>query len=466
MSLNLFDLPNVDYRYEASREVRFRPALTGLNPISFNIPASEDFYDLGEAKLIIECRLTHPSTGYTGIEVQASGARSASDGNDTRNMAIQNNFAHTIFRQMDLKFNQVLMTQQTNQYHQDAYLKTLLNFSQEEGKTKLAAQGWVNQVNPTAELIAAAANSDKLTEAEGKGAFEALEEITKPLQLKRWATFVVKPNLTAFQTGKALVPGVQIDLDCYLNSNLIYLYGTPNKGTLTDKKFPYFTASDFKVELSMRKLTLNSSIYVKLAKERQLSKQAVPYPVVRSELRTLSIPSGSTFWEQDNIFLNRLPDRNIVALVHTDGFNGKINRSCFAYEKFKLAEIIQTVEGEEYPYKTLKLSNVNDQESGTDLLGYDRFLTASEGYYKDGSPMVQPGDWGHGKNCTLFMFNNVPSGKADNAEYRNPRQSGNVRLQLLFSAATTNNITVMVWSEYENVFEINNLGGVKYNILD
>lgn len=100
------------------------------------------------------------------------------------------------------------------------------------------------------------------------------------------------------------------------------------------------------------------------------------------------------------------------------------------------------------------------------MLGYDRFLTASEGYYKDGSPMVQPGDWGHGKNCTLSMFNNVPSGKADNAEYRNPRQSGNVRLQLVFSAATTNNITVMVWSEYENVFEINNLGGVKYNILD
>ena len=83
MSVNLFDLPNVDYRYEASREVRFRPALTGLNPISFNIPASEDFYDLGEAKLIIECRLTHPGTGYTGNEVQASGARSAGRATDS-----------------------------------------------------------------------------------------------------------------------------------------------------------------------------------------------------------------------------------------------------------------------------------------------------------------------------------------------------------------------------------------------
>ena len=29
MSLNLFDVPDVDYRYEASRDVAFQPALTG-----------------------------------------------------------------------------------------------------------------------------------------------------------------------------------------------------------------------------------------------------------------------------------------------------------------------------------------------------------------------------------------------------------------------------------------------------
>ena len=57
--------------------------------------------------------------------------------------------------------------------------------------------------------------------------------------------------------------------------------------------------------------------------------------------------------------------------------------------------------------------------------------------------MLLPSDWGQGKNSTLFMFNNVPSGKADDPQYRNPRQSGNVRLVIDFAAAVNHNITVL-----------------------
>ena len=39
-----------------------------------------------------------------------------------------------------------------------------------------------------------------------------------------------------------------------------------------------------------------------------------------------------------------------------------------------------------------------------------------------------------------------------------------VRLVIDFRAAVNHNITVLVWSEYENVYEINHLGGIKYNI--
>ena len=117
--------------------------------------------------------------------------------------------------------------------------------------------------------------------------------------------------------------------------------------------------------------------------------------------------------------------------------------------------------GEEYPYRTLELIGDKDYQ---DLLGYDRFLSAMGAYTEDKILMMLPSDWGQGKNCTLFMFNNVPSGKADDPQYRNPRQSGNVRLVIDFNAAVGHNITVLVWSEYENVYEINSLGGIKYNI--
>ena len=65
-------------------------------------------------------------------------------------------------------------------------------------------------------------------------------------------------------------------------------------------------------------------------------------------------------------------------------------------------------------------------------------------YNEDKIPMLLLSDWGQGNNCTLFMFNNVPSSKAGDPQYRNPRQSGNVRLVIDFRAAINHNITVLV----------------------
>ena len=63
MSLNLFDVPVVDYRYEAKRYVPFKPANTGKRPILFTVPASDDYYDLNECFLEVKVRLNTEGTG-------------------------------------------------------------------------------------------------------------------------------------------------------------------------------------------------------------------------------------------------------------------------------------------------------------------------------------------------------------------------------------------------------------------
>ena len=87
-----------------------------------------------------------------------------------------------------------------------------------------------------------------------------------------------------------------------------------------------------------------------------------------------------------------------------------------------------------------------------------------DAYNENKIPVMLPSDWGQGNNCTMFMFINVPSGKADDPQYRNSRQSANVRLMIDFRATVNHNITLLVLSEYENVYEINHLEGIKYNI--
>ena len=119
MSLNLFDVPDVDYRYEAKRHVPFKPANTGKRPILFTVPSSEDYYDLNECFLDVK------------VSLNTEGA--ASTANLTKYVYCVNNFGHTLLNQMNVHFNGVLMSEQSNAYHQKAYMETLLNYNREEG---------------------------------------------------------------------------------------------------------------------------------------------------------------------------------------------------------------------------------------------------------------------------------------------------------------------------------------------
>ena len=150
--------------------------------------------------------------------------------------------------------------------------------------------------------------------------------------------------------------------------------------------------------------------------------------------------------------------------MHTDNFNGAIDRYPFAYERLDVSQVRQVVNGEDYPYRALELSTAAGQLGSTDLEGYERLMTAMSMGKEQFTPMVRSSDWGEGKTCTVFLYNNVPGDNPNDGKHRNPPQTENVRLQLDFAAATTHNITVIVWSQHENVFEVNDLGGVKYNI--
>ena len=233
MSLNLFDIPDIGYSYEAKRWIPFKPANTGTRPILFTVPAGDDYYDLNETKLEIKVRLN--TAGTQGIS-SAEGA--PSDANNTKFVYCVNNLGHSLFNQMNVSFNGVLMTEQSNAYHQKAYLETLQNFNRQEGETTLAAQGWVNELNVKEELTPTnATNDDEPNPAAWRGK-TGVKALTSRLLGKAYHTFIIKPHIAVFRTGKCLVPNVQIDLELYLNDSNMFLFGTPDTTTTVNKKIP------------------------------------------------------------------------------------------------------------------------------------------------------------------------------------------------------------------------------------
>ena len=325
----------------------------------------------------------------------------------------------------------------------------------------MAAQGWVNELNVRDSLTPTNAGNHDTPNPNNWSGKAGLKALTIRLLGKAYHTFMIKRHVSVFKTGKCLAPGVQIDLEWYLNDNTMFVFGTPDTTTTVNKKIPTLEDNDLFVTLWMKKVTLNASVYARLQKERTLTKnKKVQYPVVHSEIRTCSFDGNSTRWEQDNVFLKKVPIKVIIGLTHSTNYNGILQHYPYAYEKFGDTRARQTIDSEEYPYIALKLTG---NSFAGDLVGYDRFLTASGAYKHHKVPMLLPEDWGQGKNCTLFVFNKVAGG-ADDPTYINPRLTGNVRYQIDFRAAVGHNITVVIWSEYENIYEIDQWGGILYSI--
>ena len=460
-SFDLFTLPPIDYSYEAHRFVPYNPTLTGIDPITFAIPATEGFVDLADSRLIIKVRLNHPHTGYDGLHMDDATASTATE---TRNTLVSNNFGHTLFKQIDLTLNGTLITPQGGNYHHLAFLQTLMEYSRADGETKLVPQGWVNEFNLPRTVARTSGTDDHPTAGEMSTIAPKTYALTGLLQQKRWFTFVIRPHLPVFSSGRLLVPGVELKLDLHLNPSSQLFFQTANLDAAATRKLPIIRADDIKVQLLLKNVNLNASTHLGLQKKRASAKAIVHYPVVRGDIRTFSIPQGTTQWQQDNLSLGRIPDEVILVFMHSEVYNGNSERYTFAYERNGVKRISQSVNGEEYPYKALELSTETNNTNSADYMAYERMLTSMAVMHNRKEPMILPSEWGDGKKLNLFYFNNVPGGDPNNPFVRNPRQHGNVRYTVEFNAATTYNITVLVYSSMEHDLRISNQGGVQYDV--
>ena len=323
---------------------------------------------------------------------------------------------------------------------------------------KMARPCWFNQVDFPPQWTdnntnsAAPHNDYRDLPANHKGALAAMVAETAKYAAGVTHSLVFTPHLEVFHTGKLLVPGIEIKMKFHFNGPSLFFNGVALAGRLME--------GDVKLQFHLCQLRLNDAIYHSLSEKRHNEGQVAAYPTVRSEIRTFSMQNNLVRFDIPNLFQNRIPDRLIVGLLDSRAFNGDVARDPFCFQKFGLTSIKQIVKGEEYPYETLQLVHNNGTR---DNLGYFRFLQASGAWCKKKGNMVELGDWGHRKNCTLYMFDNVANGCAD-SQNLNPKQTGDLQLVLEFGAAPGVNITVLVYGEFENLLEIDRNGAVLYNI--
>ena len=115
-SLQLFQVPVTDVSIVKSKWVDYEPIQSGTNPIK---PLS-DYIDINKTELRFVVKITK---------------RNGGDLEEGKKYTLTNNALHSIINQFTIKIKETLVTEQSDAQAYNAYIMTLINFTEQAKKS-------------------------------------------------------------------------------------------------------------------------------------------------------------------------------------------------------------------------------------------------------------------------------------------------------------------------------------------
>lgn len=421
--LDLFNILPTQTSIEGGSYMEYNPisTLSDGAPIEFVISGSgQDYIDLANTQLY--------------VKVQIRGADNAVIDNTAR-VGPVNLLLHSLFTEIDIKLNDVLITSTNNTYAYRAYLETILSYGDDAKSTHLTGSlfykdqaGAMDTANP----LDAAAN----------------------VGLKKRHAFFAEGNTVdimgrihadIFYQQKYLLNDVTMRIRLVRNrNNFTLMSSTPNENykiSITDCK------------IFVRKVKLLPSVFV--AQARALEGATAKYPVRRVICKTFTVPTGNLDCSHENIFSGQLPTRLVLGCVDNDAFNGSYEKNPFNFKHFNLTQLKVYMDGQQHYVRPLEL-NFDARQY---ITGYMSLFSGTGMHYSDEGNGINRDEYGQG--YTLYAFDLTPD--LAEADHFNLIKEGNIRVDMKFSAPLANTINVIVYAEFENVIEIDRSRNVLFD---
>ena len=408
--LDLFSLPPTQTAVQDGLWVEYHPlaTLAPNAPIEFTISgATGDYIDLSNTYLHLKAHVRRNNGDVPP---------------DDNNFAPVNYWMHSLFSQVDVLLNDTLVTPSENTYPYRAYIESTLNYGHEAKSTHLTSALYYQDT-------AGQMNSIDATQNLGYEKRKALAAQGREIDM------MGRLHCDIFHQERYLLNGVDVKIRL-----------VPSKST-----FNLMAAADtFKsvithASLFVRKARLNPA--VALAHAKALERGAAKYPLKRVVVKTFTIPQGNVGAVQDNLFLSQTPNRLVIGLVDSAGFNGLSQRNPFNFEALGLSFLSLYLDGKQVPSKPLQPIFANGQY----VRSFFNSMVASGLANQDAGSNIDRNAFGNG--FTLYSLDLTPSLLDDNQLFELVK-SGALRMELKFTTQLTRSVTVVVWAEMDSVIEI------------
>ena len=160
-----------------------------------------------------------------------------------------------------------------------------------------------------------------------------------------------------------------------------------------------------------------------------------------------TVPRGQQSQHIDNAFLGEIPKHIALCMMNidNDSYNGSYKKNPFNFQHYNLTQIGISVNGEEIPFKPLKL-NFDDKLFVT--ADNTLFLGTGQLHGNSGS-IIKREDYSQGYTTIVADLTSFEIG--DNFDLK---AEGTLSIDLVFKSPLAAAINVLVYAEYDNVMEM------------
>lgn len=412
--LDLFSLPMTQTTIESSSCVEYKPvsSLSDQAPLEFLVAgAGEEYIDLAHTMIKLNVQLT-PYNESTDVKV-----------------APVNNFLHSMFSQVDVFFNQKLVTPTNTAYPYRAYIETLLNYGPDAKQSHLGTSLWM------ADTAGYMDEQPGTVGGKNKGLLMRHDFLNggKTLDL------IGHLHCDIFNQDRFLLNGVEMR---------VRLVRSKDAFCLMDASDNNYSVHISEASLLVRRSKINPGVLVAHAKT--LATTTAKYPLTRVEVKSFSMHSGILGDCLDNVIIGQLPKRIILGFVKNKAFNGDRKLNPFNFQNFDINYLSLYVDGTQIPSKPLQ-----PKFSARSRLYVDSYHTLFSGtgihFLNEGNDIDR---LEYPNGFCLFAFDLTPDMSAHCGTHWSLVRNGSVRIEVRFDYPLADTINCIVYAEYDNILEI------------
>ena len=412
--LMLFEPKEVNEGVEYLQYIECRPTnqITEDGSVDIHIKASGSQYlDLQRSRLHVKAKIVKEDGG--NLE-------------ETDVVTPVNLWMQSLFNQVDVYFQQKLVSSSGTNYAYKAYMDVLLNFSEDAERSQIQTQLFYKD-------SAGAFDQTKITEIPLNQGLILRQKLAKNSQLVDMCGPIFADT---FNMSRYLLNEVDVRLKLFQSKHEFRLMSS-----VAGKKYKVIITE---VMLKAAMVGIHPDILKSHA--RTLNDKPAIYPFNRTDVKTFAVPKGQYNVNLDDIFQGKIPNRLVLGMVSADAYAGDLTKNPFNFKHYNFDFMCLYANGQSVPAKALqpKFSSNTFIEayqtlfSGMNIDGKDAGITCSRNDYP--------------KGYTLVVFD--LSSEVVDVSVQTVQKQGNLQLEIRFAEALPEAINVILYASFPGEISI------------